>query len=163
MSNSNLSETEFIANDETETEELANLLAQCVIGGTYICLTGNLGAGKTTFTRSFAERLGVKEQITSPTFVLQKIYEIPTGNSITNFVHYDAYRLHSFEELLDLGIEDHPLSSIIVIEWGEKYFSYLPNPKLQITLNRLDENRRNFIFQGLSENQITFIKSKYKV
>ena len=89
---------------------------------TVVALIGNLGAGKTTFTQAVAEALGVKENITSPTFVIEKIYKLK-GQKWQNLIHLDCYRLDKPEELLHLGwaeIASEP-ENLILVEWADKF------------------------------------------
>ncbi len=90
-------------------------------------LYGNLGGGKTTFTKSVASILGVEDSVTSPTFVIEKIYEL-YGNKFSHLIHIDAYRLNSGEELLNLGwqkiISDK--NNLILIEWPERVSEIMP-------------------------------------
>jgi len=87
-----------------------------------ITLSGDLGAGKTTFTKGFAEGLGVKETITSPTFSLMNVYPVPEHPEIKHFIHIDTYRLEDEEDLLAIGVEDYlgAEGTIVMIEWPEK-------------------------------------------
>lgn len=95
---------------------------------TFIFLHGNLGAGKTTFTQACARAFGITETITSPTFVIQKRYEIQGDGQFKNFIHIDAYRLESGKELETIGWQDilKDPSNIIFLEWPEKVSESLP-------------------------------------
>jgi len=90
-------------------------------GATVILLHGNLGAGKTTFTKAFAKELGVEEEVTSPTFVLMKRYELE-NQIFKNLVHIDAYRLESGEEIEALDFKEYisDENNIVLIEWPGK-------------------------------------------
>ena len=94
---------EFITNSENETEELGSRLAEKLEPGTVIAFTGDLGAGKTAFTRGLARGLGITERVTSPTFTIVNEYE---GGRLPLF-HFDMYRLGSSDELFDIGWEDY--------------------------------------------------------
>lgn len=110
-----------ITNSENETFEYAKKFAKNLIGGEIIGLKGDLGAGKTVFTKGIAASLGVKENVNSPTFVIMKIYELKnkTGG-IKKLIHIDAYRLKKNEEIKNLGIEDFiNKDNLIIIEWPE--------------------------------------------
>jgi tRNA threonylcarbamoyladenosine biosynthesis protein TsaE len=109
-----------------------------------VALKGDLGSGKTTFTQGVAKTLGVKEDITSPTFVILKNYELK--NQVFNtLVHIDAYRLENHEELSILNwneiLEDE--SNLILIEWPENVAEALPKNTQQIDFNFVNENTRN--------------------
>lgn len=111
-------------------------------GASTLALYGDLGAGKTTFTQTLGEILGVGEDITSPTFVIMKRYQT-TNDTFRSLIHIDAYRLENPDELLVLGFKDwlNEEQTLIVIEWADKVESILPPAaaKLQFTL---DNNER---------------------
>ncbi|OIO18962.1 MAG: tRNA (adenosine(37)-N6)-threonylcarbamoyltransferase complex ATPase subunit type 1 TsaE, partial [Candidatus Magasanikbacteria bacterium CG1_02_41_34] len=90
---------EYITHYEEQTKSVGRQLATMISPGDIITLSGDLGAGKTTFTKGFAEGLGVKETITSPTFSLMNVYPTNTKSKIETFVHIDTYRLENQEEL----------------------------------------------------------------
>ncbi len=96
-------------------------------GAMVVALSGELGSGKTTFTQGFAKALGIKERITSPTFVLLKRFKIDDLR-FKNFVHIDAYRFENSKEILDLGWKEmvNESKNIILIEWAEKIKKILP-------------------------------------
>lgn len=101
---------------------------------TIITLSGELGAGKTTFVQGIARALGVEENVTSPTFVIEKVYEL-TGQKWKHLIHIDAYRLKSAHELEVLGwheIAQEP-GNLIVIEWPERVAALIPADAIRIT------------------------------
>jgi len=107
---------EFITNSENETEELGSRLAEKLESGTVIAFTGDLGAGKTAFTRGLARGLGITERVTSPTFTIVNEYE---GGRLPLF-HFDMYRLGSSDELFDIGWEDYlTRGGVCAVEWSE--------------------------------------------
>ena len=112
----------FLTNSAEKTTELGKKLSATFAPG-LIILSGDLGLGKTTFIKGLALGLGIENQITSPTFVLMKVYEVKNHPTIKKLIHIDAYRLENFSELVDLGLEDwlHSGDSLIVMEWGEKF------------------------------------------
>lgn len=101
--------------------------------GDYVVLTGNLGAGKTTFTQGLAAGLEVIGSVTSPTFVISRIHK-PAGDG-PKLVHVDAYRLTGNDQLLDLDLADQ-INSVVVIEWGAPYISELTDSWLAIDIAR---------------------------
>ena len=108
-----------------------------------IALKGDLGSGKTTFIQGLARGLQVKENILSPTFVIQKDFLLKLKN-FKNLYHIDAYRLKNPEELLELGFKDligNP-ENLIVIEWADKIKKILPKNILRIKFENLGENKR---------------------
>jgi len=104
-----------------QTKKLANDIAKKLKGGEVLALSGDLGAGKTTFTQYLAKALGVKGNVNSPTFVLMKIYETKK-KPIRHLVHLDVYRLNSGDDLITLGLDEYlgKGDSVVVIEWAEK-------------------------------------------
>jgi len=106
-----------------------------------IALKGDLGAGKTTFTQMLAKELGIEETITSPTFVIQKRYEIKKGpDPFKKLIHIDAYRLDSSDELLNLDWKElisNP-ENIICLEWPERVQDIIPEDSVVIELE-IDE------------------------
>ncbi|MCI9403021.1 MAG: tRNA (adenosine(37)-N6)-threonylcarbamoyltransferase complex ATPase subunit type 1 TsaE [Oscillospiraceae bacterium] len=107
---------EYHTHSEGETEALGETLAKRLQPGTVIAFTGDLGAGKTAFTRGLARGLGVTERVTSPTFTIVNEYE---GGRLPLF-HFDMYRLASSEELFDVGWEDYlHRGGICAVEWSE--------------------------------------------
>lgn len=110
---------------------------------TIIALEGELGAGKTTFTQAFAKTLGVKANITSPTFVLLKKYPVRKG-FFKNLIHVDAYRLNDWRDLIPLDIEEiiaNP-ENIVLIEWAERIRPMLPAKHITIHIDHLDRRAR---------------------
>jgi len=114
--------------------DLGGRLAAILRAGDLVVLTGDLGAGKTTFTQGLGERLDVVGDVTSPTFVIARVHP-PLGDGPA-LVHVDAYRLGSMEELdaldLDASLED----SVTVVEWGEGLVEALAADRLEVTLRR---------------------------
>lgn len=114
---------------------------------TVVALQGDLGAGKTTLTKGVASVLGIKGTVTSPTFVIEKIYGLPKkGKSrFSRFVHIDAYRLKNSSELDVLGwhtIVNDP-QNLIFIEWPENVRQSLPDNTLWVTLKHVEETIRD--------------------
>jgi tRNA threonylcarbamoyladenosine biosynthesis protein TsaE len=122
----------FIIKTEKDTQVLAIKLAKSLKGGEVIALVGDLGAGKTTLTQYLAKALGVKANVTSPTFVLMKVYPIQNPKSnIQNLVHVDCYRLDDPQELFYLGIEEYinAKDTVVIIEWADKIKKYIKSFK----------------------------------
>ncbi|MHB1163369.1 MAG: tRNA (adenosine(37)-N6)-threonylcarbamoyltransferase complex ATPase subunit type 1 TsaE [Minisyncoccota bacterium] len=105
-------------------------------GATLVTLSGELGAGKTAFTKAVASALGVKDVVTSPTFVLEKMYSLPNSSSFKQLVHIDAYRLESGADLSALDFEElmQDCSNLVMLEWPEKIAGALPEPTVKISL-----------------------------
>ncbi|MGV3245289.1 tRNA (adenosine(37)-N6)-threonylcarbamoyltransferase complex ATPase subunit type 1 TsaE [Rothia sp. 11254D007CT] len=122
------------------TRAIALALAPLLTAGDVLILTGELGAGKTTFTRSLGEGLGVREGVISPTFVLSRVHpNLPDGPRPggPDLVHVDAYRLASSEELDDLDLEYSLDRSVTVIEWGRDKAEHLSESILDLEFTRV--------------------------
>ena len=128
---------EFISHSPEETEQFAYDLAAKVSAPQIICLTGDLGAGKTAFTRGFARYYGIEKGVSSPTFIIMHRYN---GKETIN--HYDLYRLNDYDELLDIGFEEQIENGISLIEWPDNFMEYLPDDKIVIRIKRLSDNER---------------------
>lgn len=111
----------------------ARIGAQC-IGGDVLVLTGDLGAGKTTFTQGLARGLGITDAITSPTFVISRVHR-GAGPAL---IHVDAYRLGSLAELEDLDLEADLAESVVAVEWGRGLVEGLSPEGLDIVITRSD-------------------------
>ncbi len=112
-------------------------------GATVIALHGDLGAGKTTLTQYIARALGVKEDVQSPTFVIQKSYNISKGE-FKRLVHIDAYRIEKPEEFNALRIEEtlRDGDSLVIVEWPKQGGEHFASPTLEVFLEVVDENTR---------------------
>jgi tRNA threonylcarbamoyladenosine biosynthesis protein TsaE len=122
-----------------QTHELAAALASVLEAGDLLVLTGELGAGKTTFTQGLGEGLGVRSGIISPTFVLVRIHpNLPDGPRPggPDLVHVDAYRLGSASEIDDIDLENTMDSAVTVVEWGHGRVEHLSESRLEIDLHR---------------------------
>jgi tRNA threonylcarbamoyladenosine biosynthesis protein TsaE len=110
-----------------------------------ILLQGDLGSGKTTFVKAVAEILGIKKNITSPTFVLEKVYKIGKNQKFSQMVHIDAYRLSDSKdmELLDWGKIVDNRKNLVFIEWPERVSGVFPENMPKILFEFVDENTRN--------------------
>ncbi len=134
----------YITNSPAETELLAEKLAPRLAPGTVIAYRGDLGAGKTAFTRGLARGLGCRELVTSPTYTIVNEY---LGGRLPLF-HFDMYRLSSSEDLWDIGWEDYlDRGGICAVEWSENVADALEEP-LVITLEKLGEDTRKITIEG---------------
>ncbi|TSC85068.1 MAG: UPF0079 ATP-binding protein [Parcubacteria group bacterium Gr01-1014_13] len=119
-------------NSQSETERFGKKLSAKLRGGDILLLSGDLGAGKTSLVKGLAKSLGIKHEITSPTFTLMNTYKVQGSKSkVKNLVHIDTYRLKDEKELLEIGVEDYlgKPDTICVIEWPEKISGLLKNKK----------------------------------
>jgi tRNA threonylcarbamoyladenosine biosynthesis protein TsaE len=133
----------FISKNLEDTQKFASDFIQNLTpktnGATVVGLYGNLGAGKTTLTQSIARVLGVGETVTSPTFVIEKIYEL-AGQKFTHLIHIDAYRIEKSEELLRLGWQEiiSDSQNLILIEWPEKVSDIMPK-HIKVVLKTIED------------------------
>ena len=135
---------EYITNSPAETEAVGAALAKVLQPGTVIAYRGDLGAGKTAFTRGLAKGLGVKESVTSPTYTIVNEY---LGGRCPLF-HFDMYRLGSEDELFDIGWEDYlDRGGICAVEWSENVWGAMEGAVV-VTITRLDEDRRTITIEG---------------
>jgi tRNA threonylcarbamoyladenosine biosynthesis protein TsaE len=123
------------------TPDSLRLLAQDIgrscTGGDVLVLSGDLGAGKTTFTQGLALGLGIDERVTSPTFVISRVHPHPGGGPA--LVHVDAYRLGSLGELEDLDLDADLQRSVVVVEWGRGLAESLSPEGLDVVITRSDD------------------------
>ncbi|HSE55356.1 MAG TPA: tRNA (adenosine(37)-N6)-threonylcarbamoyltransferase complex ATPase subunit type 1 TsaE [Nocardioidaceae bacterium] len=125
-------EAEAVSADDTHA--LGVRLAAVLRAGDLVILSGDLGAGKTTFTQGLGEGLKVRGQITSPTFVISRVHPSLAGGPA--LVHVDAYRLGGIEELDDLDLDTSLDEAVTVVEWGEGVAEGLADTRLEVTLTR---------------------------
>jgi tRNA threonylcarbamoyladenosine biosynthesis protein TsaE len=131
--------TKFILKSESELRDLAFNFSKKTNSG-ILALYGELGAGKTTFVQGFAEGLGIKEKVISPTFVLIRQHTIPKTKKI--LFHIDLYRLENKIDFNSLGIKDlFSQDNLVVIEWAEKIEQHLPKGVIKIYIKKIDEGR----------------------
>jgi len=116
-------------------------------GAVVVALSGDLGAGKTTFTQALARTLGVVEDVTSPTFVIMKGYELPAGEKMarpfSHLIHIDAYRIEDIDEMRVLGFAEllKVKGTIICIEWAENIAALIPEDALRVMIEIVGEAR----------------------
>lgn len=130
---------EFVTSTAAQTQQLAANLAGELKAGDLVILSGELGAGKTTFTQGLGRSLGVREGIISPTFVLVRIHpNLPEGHNPggPDLVHVDAYRLATPGEIDDIDLERTMDNSVTVVEWGVDRVEHLAASRLEIELVR---------------------------
>ena len=134
----------YETNSPEETEQLGEALGRIVRPGTVIAYRGDLGAGKTAFTRGLARGLGYAEPVTSPTYTIVNEY---LGGRLPLF-HFDMYRLRSAEDLWDIGWEDYlDRGGVCCVEWSENVAEALENP-LTISIEKLGDTTRRITLEG---------------
>jgi len=138
----------YISKNTAETCALAKKIAADIEGGEIFALSGDLGSGKKTFVKYLAESLGVKETITSPTFVIMKEYPFQKKRRDLTLVHIDAYRLNNESDAESLGLSDILKSKncVTVIEWPERIGNVIKNKARIISFEYIDENSRRITY-----------------
>ena len=155
-------QTEFLTNNSLETQKLGEMLAMELRGGEIICLSGDLGAGKTTFAQGLLKGLGATGPYTSPTFVIMKEYKKKisnfkfqisnklknSNNKIQSIYHIDAYRVGE-EDIESLGWEEiiADKRNVIIVEWAERISGIIPKGSLWIEFEGVDEEKRRITFR----------------
>lgn len=137
----------MITASSAETESLGKKIASILSGNETIALFGDLGAGKTAFTRGLCEGLGVTDGVSSPTFAIVNAY-----NGKYPVYHFDMYRITDADDLFSTGYYDYIGNGVIVIEWSENIESELESDAIRIRIKKNDdENIRLFEIEGLDE------------
>ena len=135
---------EYITYSPAQTEAVGAALAKVLLPGSVIAYRGDLGAGKTAFTRGLARGLGVKESVTSPTYTIVNEY---LSGSMPLF-HFDMYRLGSEDELFDIGWEDYlERGGVCAVEWSENVWGAMEDAVI-VTISRLGEDTRKIEIEG---------------
>lgn len=140
-----MTKIKMMSNREEDTLQIAKTLATFVSAGDVISLSGNLGVGKTAFSRGFAKGLDIDERITSPTFTIVKEYEgrLP-------LYHMDVYRLEYSEE--DLGFDEYFYGDgVAIVEWAEFIEDFLPDEYLAIKILRTGETSREITIEAIGK------------
>ena len=119
----------LVTENAEQTRQVGEALAAILAGGDVISLSGDLGAGKTTFVQGVARGLDVTQPVVSPTFTLVREYE-----GRVRLCHVDVYRLERMQEIHDLGIEEQLEDSVTLIEWGEVAATALPPDRLEVRI-----------------------------
>ena len=135
---------EFITHSPEETEKVGEALGQVLRAGSVIAYEGDLGAGKTAFTRGLARGLGATEQVTSPTYTI--VNEYLSGR--LPLFHFDMYRLASAEDLWDIGWEDYlDRGGVCAVEWSENVRDALEDP-IFVRIEKCGEDARKITITG---------------
>ena len=135
---------EYISNSPAETEKIGAALGRVITPGSIIAYRGDLGAGKTAFTRGLAKGLGCGEMVTSPTYTIVNEY---LSGKIPLF-HFDMYRLHSADDLFDIGWDDYlDRQGVCAVEWSENVEDAL-EAAIVVTIEKLGEDARRITVTG---------------
>ena len=139
---------ELLSHSPEETEDIGARLAQRLGPGAVVAFTGDLGAGKTAFTRGLARGLGIPDRVTSPTFTIVNEYE---GGRLPLF-HFDMYRLGSADELFDIGWEDYlRRGGVCAVEWSENIADALEADTVRVDIRRGgSDQERSIAITGVS-------------
>ena len=141
---------EIFSNSPMDTEKIGKNLAKTLKGNEIIALYGDLGVGKTAFTRGIADYFGMKNQVSSPTFAIVNEYTTDKFN----LYHFDMYRITSFEDLESTGFFDYMGNNVLIIEWSENIENYLLKDIIKVTINKINsesdnnEDQRIIIIEG---------------
>jgi tRNA threonylcarbamoyladenosine biosynthesis protein TsaE len=136
----------YITNSDKETLELGERLGTCLTAGDMVALIGRLGSGKTVFTKGIALGLGLGPEtiITSPSFSLVNEYDCGRV-----FFHMDLYRLEGLSDLLLTGLEEYlHVGGVVVMEWADRWPAILPESRVEVRFEILDERRRDISISG---------------
>ncbi len=141
------SEKIYISNSESETETLGMEIASRMPRGSVVLLYGDLGAGKTVFSRGFAKGLGIDEDVSSPTYTIVQEYDLAGGGRL---YHLDLYRISGVEAALDFGIDEFlsEKKSLSLIEWPERISAMLPDDAVTVRIIHAGESRREIHVAG---------------
>lgn len=141
----------YISKSIENTYKIAGDIAKNLKGGEVLALVGDLGSGKTAFVKGLAKALGIGKHITSPTFVIEKRYDIKylKNKKLKKLIHIDAYRLNTGKDLINIGINDDFLNNneIVVVEWADKVKDIIPQNAIWIEFEVLEENQRKIIYR----------------
>lgn len=146
---------EFNSRSPENTEKLGTKIGQLVVGGMIVCLSGDLGTGKTTLTKAIAKALGVEEYVTSPSYTIINEYE-----GKYPVYHFDVYRINEVEELYEIGYEEYFFGrGVTIIEWASMIMELIPEEAIKIEIEQLDDMERQFSITGPDD----FIKALEEV
>jgi tRNA threonylcarbamoyladenosine biosynthesis protein TsaE len=140
--------TEFISNSTEQTRRIAMRLGALITPGMLICLSGDLGSGKTTFVQGLSIGWGSSDAVSSPTFVLINQYQKLDGHVL---YHLDAYRIANSFEAEELDLVDMYEHGILVIEWAERIKDVLPDDALWVECEYVSDDKRRFVFKPVGE------------
>ena len=141
----------YLTHSPEETEKIGASLGKILTPGTVIAYRGDLGAGKTAFTRGLARGLGCRDQVTSPTYTIVNEY---LGGRLPLF-HFDMYRLRSSDDLFDIGWDDYlDRGGICAVEWSENVADAMEDP-VTVTIEKIGENARRITIERSENNALT--------
>ena len=129
----------FLSKSREDTLAFAEQYASTLLPGDVVLLDGDMGAGKTVFTKGVAKGLGIEEEVTSPTYAYMNDYD-------GRLFHYDCYRIESIEQAERLGLADYfDMGGICIIEWAQNIAPLLPRRVKRVTIKKISENEREIL------------------
>lgn len=138
-------EYNFITHSPEETISIAEKIGKLLKAGDCIAYYGDLGAGKTTFTRGIAKGLGLPDEVSSPTFAIVNEYH---GKGSISLYHFDMYRIGSSDELETTGFYDYPMEeSVFAVEWSENIEDVFPKDVIRIKMERVSDDTRKITIE----------------
>ena len=147
--------TDFLSHSPEETRSVGMRLGALLLPGDVICLQGELGAGKTTFTQGLAQGWGSLDAVSSPTFIIVNVYRRENGDQL---YHLDTYRLESAPEAEELDIDTMLMRGPLIVEWPERMQSVLPAERLWITLEHREDDERQLHFEARGARAIEILE-----
>ena len=130
-----------ITKNREETERFAFEYAQTLCAGDVVLLDGDMGAGKTVFSKGVAKGLGIEEEVTSPTYAYMNDYD-------GRLFHYDCYRIESVAQAENLGLADYfDMGGICLVEWAQNIAPLLPRKVKRVYIRKIDENQREIEYE----------------
>ena len=145
---------EFFSRSPEQTRRLGMRLGALLQTGDVVCLQGELGAGKTTFVQGLASGWGSLDAVSSPTFILVNVYRRADESQL---FHFDTYRIDSASEAEELDLDAMLSAGPLVIEWPERMAGVLPDERLWIKLEYVDEDRRQLTFLPAGKNYVELL------
>jgi len=146
---------DFLSHSPEETRHLGARLGALLLPGDVLCLQGELGAGKTTFTQGLAQGWGTFDAVSSPTFIIVNVYRRADDGRL---FHLDTYRLDSGPEAEELDIDAMLMRGPLVVEWPERMENVLPDERLWITLEHVDDAERRFRFEARGARAVELLE-----
>jgi tRNA threonylcarbamoyladenosine biosynthesis protein TsaE len=145
---------EFTSRSPEQSRRIGIRLGTLLQSGDVVCLSGDLGSGKTTLVQGIAQGWGSSDHVSSPTFVLVNMYRRPDGRMLH---HMDAYRMENWLEAEDLDLDLMIEKGALLVEWSERIQAALPKEYLKITLHYVDDMQRGMVFSPQGERYKTLL------
>jgi len=143
------------SNSAVFTKKLGKNFSKIISNGDIILFSGELGGGKTTFISGLAKGLGIRENISSPSFTILNVYNTHRKNKL---VHADFYRLENIEDIAEIGVEDYLYDkrAVVCMEWGDKIRKYIDRDCLEVEISYLFADDGNDSLNNLDRRLVTF-------